>query len=145
PARPLETGVPPHAGDEQRERDLDDVVEGAQERDRGRARGSLAHVHLHLHEPKAAPQRDEGRLHLRGVVWVLGSAELAAGAIERDEARGRVGHTLPAEHRDETREDSNPHAARERGPVAAARVDEPRADHEVCLTLLDWSEDLGYL
>ena len=81
--RPFEARIAPEAGDEQREHDLDDVVERADERDRRRARLALSHVDLDLREPQSAAQRHERRLHLRVVVRVLLGEEL-------DRRRGRA-------------------------------------------------------
>ena len=102
-----ETRVAPQAGHEQREHDLDDVVERPDEGDRGRARLALAHLDLNLRQPEAAAQRDERRLDLRVVVRVLRREELDPEPVERDEPGRRVGDALPTEQRDEAREDAD--------------------------------------
>ena len=80
---------------------------------------SLAHVDLHLGEAQTAAKRDERRLDLGVVVWVLDGEELDARAVERDEAGRRVRDPLPAEDRDESREHADADAPSERGSVAS--------------------------
>src|SRR5204863_9220977 len=126
PRGSLEARVAAQARDEEREHHLDDVVQRADEGDRGGSRLALAHLDLHLREPEPAAQGDERRLDFRVVVRIVAGEELDTRSIEREEPGGGVGDALSPEQRDNSREHADSDPSRERWSIRAARVDEAR-------------------
>ncbi len=130
--------------DEHREQHLDHVVDGAERADRGAAVLALAHRHRHLADADAAPDRHHEPLDLGVVARQVGGEERDRAAVERLEARGRVGEPLVGDPRDDAGEHADPDAPRRRRAVARV-ADEARADREVGLAGGDRSDELAEL